>query len=321
MACHSYGAGFGRGGHSAHPEGDPRKPPECHTPRLPSRSDPSTRSRLLQERGAVADRLIVRGAREHNLKDVSLDLPRDAMIVFTGLSRFGQVQPGLRYYFRRRPAAVRRIAVRLRPAVPGPDGQARRRLHRRAVARGLPSTRSPPAATRVRPSAPMTEVYDYLRLLFARVGKPHCPICGRPIARQTPQQIVDRVHRARGGHPVPGARPGRSRPQGRVHRAAASELQAKGYSRARVDGTIIRLDEVAGDAGSLPDAEEAGKARDRGGHRPARGEGHRPTAADRLDRDRARPRRAASSSSTSSTCPETDPHRERMFSEHLGLPL
>ena len=66
----------------------------------------------------------------------------------------------------------------------------------------------------------ITEVYDYLRLLYARIGIPHCPNCGRLITRQTPQQIVDRVLQLQGRHALPGARAGRARPQGRVPRAA-----------------------------------------------------------------------------------------------------
>ena len=85
----------------------------------------------------MADQLIIRGAREHNLKDVSLDLPRDSLIVFTGLSGLGQVEPRLRHDLRRGPAPLRRVAVGVRPAVPRPDGQARRRLHRGAVPGGL----------------------------------------------------------------------------------------------------------------------------------------------------------------------------------------
>ena len=80
------------------------------------------------------DTLVVRGAREHNLKNISVELPRDQLIVLTGLSGSGQVEPGLRHHLRRGPAALRRVAVVVRPAVPRPDGQARRRLHRGPVA-------------------------------------------------------------------------------------------------------------------------------------------------------------------------------------------
>ena len=90
----------------------------------------------------------------------------------------------------------------------------------------------------------ITEVYDYLRLLYARVGKPHCPICGRPIARQSPQQIVDRVLELDEGTRFQVLAPvvrGRKGEYGELLR----ELQAKGYSRARVDGVVIRLDSAS----------------------------------------------------------------------------
>ena len=88
----------------------------------------------------------------------------------------------------------------------------------------------------------ITEVYDYLRLLYARVGRPHCPVCGRPIARQAPQQIVDRVLELAEGTrfqvlaPVIRGRKGE-------YTELLRELQLKGYTRARIDGTVIRLDE------------------------------------------------------------------------------
>src|SRR5260370_71466 len=97
----------------------------------------------------------------------------------------------------------------------------------------------------------ITEVYACVRLLYARVGKPHCPICGRPIARQTPQQIVDRVLELDEGTRFQVLAPvvrGRKGEYGEL----LKELQTKGYSRARADGTIIRLDEATGDKSALP---------------------------------------------------------------------
>ena len=86
---------------------------------------------------SVTDRLVVRGAREHNLQNISLDLPREALIVFTGLSGSGKVESRLRHHLRRGPAALRRVALRVRTAVSWSDGQAGRGLHRRSVACGL----------------------------------------------------------------------------------------------------------------------------------------------------------------------------------------
>ena len=263
----------------------------------------------------MADRLVVRGAREHNLKDVSIDLPRDAMIVFTGLSGSGKSSlafdtifaEGQRRYVESLSAYARQFLGQMdKPDVDFIDGLSP------AVSIDQKSASRNPRST----VGTVTEVYDYLRLLFARVGKPHCPICGRPIARQTPQQIVDRVLELEEGTrfqvlaPVVRGRKGE-------YTELLKELQAKGYSRARVDGTIIRLDEVAGDAGSLPTLKKQEK------HEIE-------VIIDRLAvKDTAR-RRLTDSIETALglaggvvildfvDLPETDPHRERMYSEHLA---
>jgi excinuclease ABC subunit A len=197
----------------------------------------------------VAERLVVRGAREHNLKDVSLDLPRDAMIVFTGLSGSGKSSlafdtifaEGQRRYVESLSAYARQFLGQMdKPDVDFIDGLSPAvSIDQKAASRNPRST-----------VGTVTEVYDYLRLLFARVGKPHCPECGRPIARQTPQQIVDRVlefdedTRFQVLAPVIRGRKGSTR--------AARELQTKGYSRARVDGITIRPDDATTGTDKLP---------------------------------------------------------------------
>ena len=140
----------------------------------------------------MADRLVVRGAREHNLKDVSLELPRDAMIVFTGVSGSGKSSlafdtifaEGQRRYTESLSAYARQFLGQMdKPDVDFIDGLSPAiSIDQKAASRNPRST-----------VGTMTEVYDDLRLLFARVGQPHCPVCGRRIARQSPQQIVDRV--------------------------------------------------------------------------------------------------------------------------------
>src|SRR5262250_521205 len=185
----------------------------------------------------VADRLIIRGAREHNLRDVNLDLPRDAMIVFTGLSGSGKSSlafdtifaEGQRRYVESLSAYARQFLGQMdKPDVDFIDGLSPAvSIDQKAASRNPRST-----------VGTITEVYDYLRLLYARVGKPHCPICGRPIARQTPQQIVDRVLEL-----VVRGRKGE-------YTELLRELQLKGFSRARVDGAVVRLDKAA--SGSLP---------------------------------------------------------------------
>ena len=196
----------------------------------------------------MADRLIVRGAREHNLKDVSLDLPRDALIVFTGLSGSGKSSlafdtifaEGQRRYVESLSAYARQFLGQMdKPDVDFIEGLSP------AVSIDQKSTSRNPRST----VGTITEVYDYLRLLYARIGRPHCPVCGRTIARQTPQQIVDRMLDLDEGTrfqvlaPVVRGRKGE-------YTELFRELQTKGYSRARVDGVIARLDEAT--AGELP---------------------------------------------------------------------
>jgi len=261
----------------------------------------------------VADRLVVRGAREHNLKDVSLDLPRDAMIVFTGLSGSGKSSlafdtifaEGQRRYVESLSAYARQFLGQMdKPDVDFIDGLSPAvSIDQKAASRNPRST-----------VGTITEVYDYLRLLYARVGKPHCPLCGRPIARQTPQQIVDRVLELEEGTRFQVLAPvvrGRKGEYGELLR----ELQTKGYSRARVDGTVIRLDEATSSA--LPALKKYEKH-------------DIEVIVDRLAvKDTAR-RRLTDSVETALglaggvvildfvDLPDTDPHRERMYSEHLA---
>jgi excinuclease ABC subunit A len=258
----------------------------------------------------VHDRLIVRGAREHNLKDVSLDLPRDALIVFTGLSGSGKSSlafdtifaEGQRRYVESLSAYARQFLGQMdKPDVDFIEGLSP------AVSIDQKSTSKNPRST----VGTITEVYDYLRLLYARIGHPHCPECGRPISRQTPQQIVDRVLELAEGTRFQVLAPvvrGRKGEYAELFR----ELQAKGFSRARVDGVIIRLDEPP----KLKKYEKHDIA----------------VVVDRLSvKDSAR-RRLADSVETALglaggtivldfvDLPEEDENRERMFSEHLYCP-
>ncbi len=189
-----------------------------------------------------ADRLVVRGAREHNLKNVSLDLPRNAMIVFTGLSGSGKSSlafdtifaEGQRRYVESLSAYARQFLGQMdKPDVDFIEGLSP------AVSIDQKSTNRNPRST----VGTITEVYDYLRLLFARAGKPHCPECGKVITKQTPQNIVDQILelpaetkfqvlapmiRARKGEFVD----------------LFKDLVTQGYSRARVDGVTVSLTEV-----------------------------------------------------------------------------
>ncbi len=264
----------------------------------------------------MAERLVVRGAREHNLKDVSLDLPRDAMIVFTGLSGSGKSSlafdtifaEGQRRYVESLSAYARQFLGQMdKPDVDFIDGLSPAvSIDQKAASRNPRST-----------VGTVTEVYDYLRLLFARIGKPHCPVCGRPIARQTPQQIVDRVLELEEGTrfqvlaPVIRGRKGE-------YTELLRELQTKGYSRARVDGVTIRLDDAVDGSGSrLPALKKYEK------HTIE-------VIVDRLAVQESARRRLTDSVETALglsggvvvldfvDLPESDPNRERMYSEHLA---
>ncbi|HET8599327.1 MAG TPA: excinuclease ABC subunit UvrA [Segeticoccus sp.] len=185
------------------------------------------------------DRLVVRGAREHNLKNVSVDLPRDSLIVFTGLSGSGKSSlafdtifaEGQRRYVESLSAYARQFLGQMdKPDVDFIEGLSP------AVSIDQKSTNRNPRST----VGTITEVYDYLRLLFARVGRPHCPVCGEPVTKQTPQQIVDQLlelperTRFQVLAPVVRSRKGE-------YADLFGELQTKGFSRARVDGEVVSL--------------------------------------------------------------------------------
>ena len=187
------------------------------------------------------NRLIVRGAREHNLKNVSIDLPRNSLIVFTGLSGSGKSSlafdtifaEGQRRYVESLSAYARQFLGQMdKPDVDFIEGLSP------AVSIDQKSTNRNPRST----VGTITEVYDYLRLLFSRAGKPHCPKCGKPIARQTPQNIVDQIltfpaeTRFQVLAPMIRARKGE-------FVDLFQDLQAQGYARARVDGITIQLSE------------------------------------------------------------------------------
>ncbi|MEO7069695.1 MAG: excinuclease ABC subunit UvrA [Nostocoides sp.] len=187
------------------------------------------------------DRLVVRGAREHNLRDISVELPRNSLVVFTGLSGSGKSSlafdtifaEGQRRYVESLSAYARQFLGQMdKPDVDFIEGLSP------AVSIDQKSTNRNPRST----VGTITEVYDYLRLLFARAGRPHCPVCGEPITRQSPQQIVDRLlelpdrTRFQVLAPVVRARKGE-------YVDLFAELQSKGFARARVDGEVVSLTE------------------------------------------------------------------------------
>ncbi len=189
----------------------------------------------------MADQLIIRGAREHNLKDVSLDLPRDSLIVFTGLSGSGKSSlafdtifaEGQRRYVESLSAYARQFLGQMdKPDVDFIEGLSP------AVSIDQKSTSKNPRST----VGTITEVYDYLRLLYARVGRPHCPECGSAIERQTPQQIVDRIMNLDEGTKFQVLAP-MIRGRKGEYIELFKQLQAQGFSRARVNGEKVTLDD------------------------------------------------------------------------------
>ena len=188
------------------------------------------------------DKLIVRGAREHNLKNVSIELPRNALIVFTGLSGSGKSSlafdtifaEGQRRYVESLSAYARQFLGQMdKPDVDFIEGLSP------AVSIDQKSTNRNPRST----VGTITEVYDYLRLLFARAGRPHCPNCGKAVTRQSPQQIVDQILTMPATTKFQILAPiVRSRKGEFVDLFA--DLINQGFSRARVDGTVIALTEA-----------------------------------------------------------------------------
>ncbi len=185
------------------------------------------------------DVIVVRGAREHNLRDVDLVLPRDQLIVFTGLSGSGKSSlafdtiyaEGQRRYVESLSAYARQFLGQMdKPDVDFIEGLSP------AISIDQKSASRNPRST----VGTITEIYDYLRLLYARIGVPHCPNCGRLITRQTPQQIVDRVLQLDQGTrfqvlaPVVRGRKGE-------YSGLLDELAGQGFTRARVDGELVDL--------------------------------------------------------------------------------
>jgi excinuclease ABC subunit A len=187
----------------------------------------------------MSDQIVIRGAREHNLRNVSLELPRDQLIVFTGLSGSGKSSlafdtiyaEGQRRYVESLSSYARQFLGQMdKPDVDFIEGLSP------AISIDQKSASRNPRST----VGTITEVYDYLRLLYARIGVPHCPDCGRQITRQTPQQIVDRVLTLPEGTrfqvlaPVVRGRKGE-------YEGLLKELGTQGYTRVRIDGETQEL--------------------------------------------------------------------------------
>src|SRR5713101_118546 len=185
------------------------------------------------------DRIIIKGAREHNLKNIDLEIPRDQLVVITGLSGSGKSSlafdtiyaEGQRRYVESLSAYARQFLEQMeKPEVDSIEGLSP------AISIEQKTTSKNPRST----VGTVTEIYDYLRVLFARIGIPHCPSCGRVIAAQTVQQMVDRVLALPAGTkllvlaPVVRGRKGE-------YKKLFFDLARQGYSRVRVNGTVREL--------------------------------------------------------------------------------
>ncbi|PYM94088.1 MAG: excinuclease ABC subunit UvrA [Candidatus Rokuibacteriota bacterium] len=189
----------------------------------------------------ASDRIVIRGAREHNLKNIDLEIPRDQLVVITGLSGSGKSSlafdtiyaEGQRRYVESLSAYARQFLEQMeKPEVDSIEGLSP------AISIEQKTTSKNPRST----VGTVTEIYDYLRVLFARVGVPHCPSCGRVISAQTVQQMVDRVLAQPAGTrllvlaPVVRGRKGE-------YKKLFFDLQRQGYSRVRVNGAIREVGE------------------------------------------------------------------------------
>src|SRR5580658_5078420 len=189
----------------------------------------------------MADRIVIKGAREHNLKNIDLEIPRDRLVVITGLSGSGKSSlafdtiyaEGQRRYVESLSAYARQFLGQMdKPDVDSIEGLSP------AISIDQKTTSRNPRST----VGTVTEIYDYLRLLWARIGQPHCHICGRPIVGQSAEQIIDQVMELADGARFMVLAPivrGRKGEYGK----RLEELQAEGFSRVKVDGELRRLDE------------------------------------------------------------------------------
>ena len=189
----------------------------------------------------MSETIRVKGAREHNLKDIDVEIPRDKLVVVTGLSGSGKSSlvfdtiyaEGQRRYVESLSSYARQfLGIMDKPDVDSIDGLSP------AISIDQKSTSRNPRST----VATATEIYDYLRLLFARIGVPHCPVCGKPVHRRTAQAIIDEVMKLPEGSKLMVLAPIVSQKKGEFMHIPEQYMR-NGFARARVDGVVYSLDE------------------------------------------------------------------------------
>ncbi|MDA8192507.1 MAG: excinuclease ABC subunit UvrA [Thermaerobacter sp.] len=188
----------------------------------------------------ASGKIQVRGARQHNLKNITVDIPRDRLVVITGVSGSGKSSlafdtiyaEGQRRYVESLSSYARQFLGQMdKPEVDAIDGLSP------AISIDQKTTSHNPRST----VGTVTEVYDYLRVLYARAGQPHCPQCGREVAQQTIEQMVDRIVRHPEGTrlevraPIVRGRKG-------THEKVIEDIRREGYTRARIDGDLVELE-------------------------------------------------------------------------------
>jgi len=189
----------------------------------------------------ASDRIVIKGARQHNLKNIDLEIPRDSLVVITGVSGSGKSSlafdtiyaEGQRRYIESLSAYARQFLERMdKPDVDYIEGLSP------AISIEQKGASKNPRST----VATMTEIHDYLRLLFARIGIPHCHVCGRRIERQTPERIVDLVMAMHEGTPIEVLAPVVRGAKGE-HRKLLEDLRKQGFTEVRIDGERYTLEE------------------------------------------------------------------------------
>ena len=193
------------------------------------------------DRAMTQDKIIVRGAREHNLKNIDVDIPRNQLVVISGLSGSGKSSLAFDTIFaegqRRYVESLSSYARQFLGLMQKPDVEQIEGLSP-AVSIDQKSVSHNPRST----VGTVTEIYDYLRLLYARIGIPHCPTCGAEVSAQSAQQIVDQVQTMPADSRIQVLAPVIQRKKGN-HKAALADIGKQGFARVRVDGDIRGLDE------------------------------------------------------------------------------